>query len=233
MTKIYIDLETIPAQSEQAIFMLKEQIEEKISKLKAPGNYGEVKAAEYIAKKRAELEIGYTDLHLKTSFDGRFGEIINIGYKINDGELSMLSRKQGDPEAPMLKAFFDLLADNLILKGGSIPKVQWIGHNLIKFDLPFLFKRCVINNINPGITIPIDARHGLHAYDTALGWSGYGNYISQDNLCKTLGLKTKQGMDGSKVYQAWLDGKYDEISEYCKNDVQTVFDLYNRLNFII
>ena len=62
-------------------------------------------------------------------------------------------------------------------------------------------------------------------------WAGFGAMVSQDNLCKTLGLETKQGMDGSKVYQAWLDGKYDEIARYCESDVDTVFNLYNRLNF--
>ena len=77
----------------------------------------------------------------------------------------------------------------------------------------------------------MNAKHGYNAYDTALGWTGYGGYISQDNLCKTLGLPTKDGMDGSKVYQAWLDKKYDDIAKYCKSDVQTVIDLYNRLNF--
>ena len=38
--------------------------------------------------------------------------------------------------------------------------LKWIAHNK-DFDLKFLFKRCVINNINThGIRIPHNDRHG-------------------------------------------------------------------------
>ncbi len=231
--KIYIDLETIAAQSETAIAMIKEGINKKISNLKAPSNYGEVKAVEWVVKKAAELEVGFTEAHLKTSFDGGLGEIITIGYKIGDHETMALRRRQGESEADLLSLFFLELNNSIKLKGGSNNHLQWIGHNLIKFDLPFLFKRCVINNVIPSVDIPVNSRHGNSVFDTMYAWAGYGGMISQDNLCKTLGLPLKQGMDGSKVYQAWLDGKYDEIADYCKDDVNTVYALYNRLNFII
>ena len=62
-------------------------------------------------------------------------------------------------------------------------------------------------------------------------WAGYGNRISQDNLCKLLGLPTKPGMSGKDVWPAWQAGEYDKIAQYCKYDVDTVCELHNRLTF--
>ena len=55
--------------------------------------------------------------------------------------------------------------------------------------------------------------------------------ISQDNLCRALGLPPKDIMKGSDVYQYWKDGRYDEILEYNKEDVRTVRDIHKRMMF--
>jgi len=228
--KIFIDIETIAAQSDSAIELLRSNIEQAKAKLSPPGNYGTEAAEKWLVKKRLELNNGYEQAHLKTSFDGGLGEVITISMIINGNSYTMY--RSGDySEADLLREFIAKVEDEASRKGGSLDKIQWIGHNVIKFDLLFLYKRCVINNLKPKFDIPVNARHGFNAYDTMQGWSGYGGTVSQDNLCKTLGLSTKQGMDGSMVYQAWLDGKHDEIAEYCKSDVDTVVSLYNRLTF--
>jgi len=41
----------------------------------------------------------------------------------------------------------------------------------------------------------------------------------------------KQGMDGSKVYPAFVAGQLDQIYQYCRGDVETVRRVYRRLKF--
>lgn len=55
-------------------------------------------------------------------------------------------------------------------------------------------------------------------------------YYSFDDICRFFNIPSpKDGMDGSKVYQAWKDGKINEISEYCKRDVGALQKLYKIL----
>jgi len=229
--KVFIDIETIPAQSDVAMDLLKSNIEQAKEKLSPPSNYKAETAEKWMIKKREELDSGFEQAHLKTSFNGDLGEIITIGMII-DGNRYVVNRTKDYPEADLLRGFVFKVETAIKNKGETFKKIQWVGHNVIKFDLPFLFKRCVINGINPSFAIPNNARHGFDAYDTMSGWAGFGGHISQDNLCKILGLSTKDGMDGSKVYQVWLDEKYDDIAKYCLSDVNTVVALYERLNFL-
>ena len=57
--------------------------------------------------------------------------------------------------------------------------------------------------------------------------------MSQDNLCKALGIKGKpDDIDGSKVWDFYKAGKIDEIEDYNRDDVDKVRQIYNRINFI-
>jgi predicted PolB exonuclease-like 3'-5' exonuclease len=49
-----------------------------------------------------------------------------------------------------------------------------------------------------------------------------------DQLAKLIGGPGKVGMDGSAVWQAWLDGRIDEIGNYCETDVVNTYLVYVR-----
>ncbi len=49
-----------------------------------------------------------------------------------------------------------------------------------------------------------------------------------DALAKLCGFPGKLGMDGSQVWQAFLDGKVDEIRSYCETDVMNTWMMYCR-----
>ena len=74
-----------------------------------------------------------------------------------------------------------------------------IGHNIVDFDLPYIYKRAVINNINTyGIKIPVNARHGSQdCYDTMKQWNGWQTKAggSLDAISRVLGLDEKNGVD--------------------------------------
>jgi hypothetical protein len=54
--------------------------------------------------------------------------------------------------------------------------------------------------------------------------------VSLGKIAAYLGIDVKSnGLDGSKIYDAWLDGRQDEIAEYCKQDVDAVRSVFKIL----
>ncbi|MDP2816215.1 MAG: 3'-5' exonuclease, partial [Rectinemataceae bacterium] len=49
-----------------------------------------------------------------------------------------------------------------------------------------------------------------------------------DDLAKLMGLPGKLGMDGSAVWGAYLDGKIDDIRDYCETDVVNTYLVWCR-----
>ena len=49
-----------------------------------------------------------------------------------------------------------------------------------------------------------------------------------DELAKLMGFPGKLGMDGSAVWQAWCEGRVDEIRDYCETDVVNTYLVYVR-----
>ena len=109
----------------------------------------------------------------------------------------------------------------------------FIGHYIGGFDLKFILHRCIILGVEPPFGIPAHGRHGKDFYDTMIAWAGSKGRISQDNLCKVLGIEGKpHDIDGSKVWGFVKEGRIDEVVEYNKDDVEKNRKIYNRLNFI-
>lgn len=224
---IFIDIETIPQQPEEAS---KAAIAESIqapAQMSKPETIAAWHAGEgaYAGVKAALIEETYR----KTSFDGAKGEIISISFcndECNPITVYRDSQSAGGERQMMHLAFVKLQE---LLVG----KAPWfIGHNIGGFDLKFLFHRSVINKINPNIDFKQYGRHGAQFYDTMQAWAGYGNRISQDNLCAALGIEGKpDDIDGSKVWDFYKAGKIEQIAQYNANDVLTVRKIFNRLHF--
>jgi predicted PolB exonuclease-like 3'-5' exonuclease len=121
--------------------------------------------------------------------------------------------------------------------------VSWNGGG---FDLPVLHYRGLIH----GVVAPRYWEMGEGDYRDSRDFK-WNNYISRyharhldlmdllamyqprgaaplDQLAKLMGLPGKLGMDGSAVWQAWQDGKIDEIRDYCETDVVNTFLVYLR-----
>lgn len=159
----------------------------------------------------------------KTSFDGSKGEICVICSAIGDGEVQSFSQ-QNVTEAQMLREYWEWLGD-------MARSNQWwfVAHNA-KFDVPFLWHRSVINNVKP-LRFNPHGRHNQSHYCTMERWVGFGGRISMDNLAKALGLHGKGDMDGSVVYDTWLQDP-QKVIEYCRDDVHMLREIYNRLEFV-
>lgn len=235
---IYFDIETIPAQSDRDIAFLREEAEKEIASIKAPSNYkDEVKIAEYIAAKRSEVEASFDDRYRKTSFDGAMGQIVCISYAINDGEpFHHFSSNWKDDEAQIISSFYNDI--KLHYNPNSSQRPVFIGHNIIGFDLRFLFQRSVILGIQPPLFVPFKAKPWDDSvFDTMTAWAGVGNRVSLAKLCKVFDLDAKgteigDEIDGSKVWDFVREGRIEDVAKYCGGDVIRTRAIHKRLTFL-
>lgn len=162
----------------------------------------------------------------KTSFDGLAGQLCIIGIAVDDEAPISLA---GD-ESNMLDDFRRILTD--VVHAENMGQPTFIGHNLIDFDLPFLFHRCVMLGIEPHPTMPVmPSRYTERVYDTMTRWAGFNNRIKLDTLARALGVGGKGDIDGSMVYDYYAAGRIDELKTYCANDVEMTRVIYRRMTF--
>ena len=215
---IFIDIETIPCQ--QAGF--KDTIE-----IKPPGT---LKKAESIAEWEKETKPGLIEeAYLKTSFDGGLGQMCAIAWAVNADDVEWLYTPNNSPEAvrELLIDFFDCLTRSFT----QSDRFVWIGHNIASFDLPFLWKQCVIYNVKPPFFFPKNPKPwDQNIFDTMVQWDAK-NFVSMDKLCKILGLPGKEGISGADVWPMAQEGEWEEIGVYCARDVDRTRSLYKRMTF--
>ena len=254
MVLCMIDIETIPDQTPGA---LERYIQDAADNVKVPSGYTKALLGADLGMSEKEYKfISRDDLNAlwidrcghdkarevgehtwrKTALDGSHGSLLSVAYIVGDGETKCLYRYPSDDEAGFLRSVFDSIQADLNTK--STPEAPssalpfFVAHNS-KFDLTFLFRRAVILGVAPPFRIPWDGRHPHDYFCTSQAWAGFGNRISQDSLCAILGLEQKpDGIDGSKVYDAYLAGEHDRIKAYNCYDTETVRTLYRRLNFM-
>lgn len=155
-----------------------------------------------------------------TSFQGEFGRIFCIGYAVDDNKAECLS---GD-EKEILQKFWDL-ARNATL---------FVGHNIIEFDLRFIYKRSVIHGIKPSRDLSFARYRSDPIFDTMKEWEKWASQgASLHKLSIALGLASpkEEGIDGSKVYDYYLAGKQDEIIKYCIRDIKATREVYKKITF--
>lgn len=215
---LYLDLETIPTQRDD----FRARIAEKVC---APGN---IKKPESIAAWEAEQKPGAVlEAVAKTSFDGAYGHICCIGYAIDDQEPQAL-RIEGDvsAEKDMLAEF----AARVSHKNEMVWAPTVVGHNVASFDLRFLWQRAIVLGVRLPGWMPRDAKPwGNEVFDTMTKFAGAQGKISLDNLALALGLQGKSEIDGSMVASMWAEGRYDEISRYCLDDVRLTREIHKRM----
>lgn len=175
------------------------------------------------AKKKRHGESLRTDLDTyirNTSFSGEFGRIFCIGYACDNQPTDALA---GDEKEILIK-FWELAKDAHL----------FIGHNVMEFDLRFIYKRSIINGIKPSRELNFARYRSDPIYDTMKEWEKWGaNGTSLHRLSIALGIASpkEEGIDGSKVYDYFLAGKGDEIIEYCKRDVEATRSVYKKMTF--
>lgn len=228
--QVFIDIETIPSQQPDAKAHVQATIKPPATLKKA-----ESIAAWWDSESAAAVEEAYR----KQSFDALHGEVISIACVGPDAQEWVVCRKQGESEAELLTAFGQVVRGWLQAQSETGPDGRtwpvgepwFIGHNAA-FDLGFVWRRCAVLGVRLPFKLPSpSARAGQHYGCTMLAWAGFGKTVSLDALCKAMGIPTsKDDLDGSMVYDAWLAGEYDRIATYNLKDTAATAEVWHRLN---
>jgi hypothetical protein len=109
---------------------------------------------------------------------------------------------------------------------------ELVGHNVIGFDLPFIFQRCLANNIPARPFVNLADFHVRGVFDTMHHWwLGAKRPVSLDDIAWALGIESSKTaeVEGSKVFDLYAAGKLAEIREYNLNDVRATRKVYERM----
>lgn len=201
--RLYLDIETRPDARDGAY-------ERALERVKAPANYKDpAKIAAYV---HAQAE----DAYARTSLDGAYGEVLCIGWAIDDGPVTVT---HDDDERELLAAFWAEL-------DAALPDLVdpiWVGHNIRDFDLRFLWQRCVVRGVLPSRRIPYDASvYDTILLDTMLLWTGSPRErVSLNTILQALDIPAPD-VGGGDVWPMLQAGELQKILDYCAYDVSTV-----------
>lgn len=210
---IHVDIETIPDG---------EKIDP--STLTPPGN---ITKQESISKWYAETAPKLAeDKYLHRSLDSMQGQILCVGWAINDEPARCIIQEGVQTEEDVLRTFQEVVKE---VQGQWNETVQWVGWNNETFDIPYIWRRSIKYNLN-SLRNSINRTRGRNnIIDLMRVWGAdFKDFVSMENAAKFLGLEGK-GMDGSMVYGLYLEGKTAEIADYCKHDVELTREIYRRI----
>lgn len=200
--KLFLDIETLPASGKDAP-LIKQFYEESRAK-----RYPDL------------MKTSFETFLRNTSFSGEFGRILCIGYACDNKPAEAFHGE----EKEILERFWELAKEATL----------FIGHNVMEFDLRFIYKRSVINGVKPSRNLNFARYKSDPIFDTMKEWEKWASQgCSLHKLSLALGISSpkEEGIDGSKVYDYYLEGKTEEIIEYCKRDVEATRKVYKKMTF--
>lgn len=162
---------------------------------------------------------------------------ISVGYFIKEEQQKMRVKSfYGDDEKKILTEFLQTVTKIESFNN----KWCFAGHNIKEFDIPFICRRLLVNNMR--IPVFLDFQNmkpwETNIVDTFQYWrfGDYKNYTSLKLLAAALGLPSpKDDIDGSMVGELFHQGSEEErainmkrIATYCQKDVVTTANIILR-----
>lgn len=231
MNKLFLDIETIPADTEDermktALTVLYDRKIEKRAKRK---ELSENVVYEVEARQKSE-GLRFEDFLRGTSFDGSFGRVLCICLAVNDDPVKCYCNPLD--ERKTIEQFWKVAGQCDL----------FVGHNVLDFDLRFIWQRSIVLGVRPTWQdtdkksrryLSFGRYSGRPVFDTMHEWVKWGrDSIGLEHVALSLGLPTPKGdIDGSKVWDYYREGKIKEICEYCTRDVETTRMVYKRMVF--
>ena len=154
---------------------------------------------------------------------------------VSEREIKICSLKGEEKE--IVRQFF---------KGLEKYQPQLVSWNGKRFDLPVLHYRCLLHRVAaPSYWEIGDIKTNFryNNYFNRYHWrhldlmdvlAGYDSYAAAplDKIAKLIGAPGKSGIDGSRVWDFYLQGKHEEIVNYCEADVVNTYLVYLRFQLI-
>ena len=156
------------------------------------------------------------------SLDPNYSKIICASLKLDNDEIKVF---YGDNEAEILENAWKIIKEN---------KAIIVTHNGYKFDIPFLVIRSCVNNISIPIIINTSPWSMLNSnhFDTMLFFSGFGSFINPnlEILAKLNNIHhDNEKILGSDIERFYKQKDWDKISSKCKQDVEVLEKVFNKL----
>ena len=212
---LFIDIETVPLEN-------------------AFNDLNEAMQAEWQHKfqfiKHNEAETFENSFRQKAGVYAEFAKIICISvgrFKWVEGEKYFSVKSfYGDDEKNLLQEFSELISQQHTFK-------FICGHNIKEFDVPFIARRMIINQIELPPLFDIGGKKSFevdYLIDTLHYWKfgDYKSYTSLALLTAVMNIPTPKsdisGKDVARVY--YEENNLKRIEKYCKQDVVAVAQLF-------
>jgi predicted PolB exonuclease-like 3'-5' exonuclease len=166
----------------------------------------------------------------KAGLQAEFGQVVCISFGrvkfdgLGEPHAQIVSVYDGN-EAQILEKAFAIM-ENFTKRGAVL-----LGHNVKRFDIPFLCKRGFINKISlPNCLQVWDKKPWEIAIrDTSELWS-FGawqeGFCSLDLLTAVLGVPSpKEELKGNEVHKTYYAGGIEKIADYCNRDVAALIKI--------
>lgn len=213
---LFLDIETVPLEENF------HSLDEEMKKL-------------WESKTQYQRRDEYTpeDFYDRAGIWAEFGKIvcISVGYFTLKSDIRhfRVTSFFGE-EIKLLKDFNNLIGNHF-----SGPQHLLCGHNAKEFDIPFLARRMIINQIQIPDKLNLFGKKPweIPHLDTLELWKfgDYKHFTSLKLLTKILGIPSSKGdIDGSQVgYVYHVEKDIDRIVTYCEKDTIAVAQVFLRL----
>ena len=172
------------------------------------------------------------DFYDRAGIWAEFGKIVCIsaGFFINKGDIrNFRVTSFFGTEKKILTDFSNLLDNHF-----NQPQHALCGHNAKEFDIPFIARRMIINQIAIPQKLNLFGKKPweIPHLDTLELWKfgDFKNFTSLKLLTKILGIPSPKGdIDGSQVANVYyIEKDIDRIINYCEKDVIAVAQIFLR-----
>ena len=197
-----------------------------------------IKKAESIRLYEPEKQdLNDADMYLKcASIYPEFGKIntISIGQvKFDEIGIPMTANIRsfyGDVEKEFLGEFLKIMSAIF----AKSPSIQLVGHNIKKFDMPWIVKRALINGIIPPTQFHFQKQKPWEncLLDTLEIWKFGGmNGASLDLICGVFDIPSpKDAMKNTEVSENYWAGKLEQIKDYCEGDILATMNVMLKMS---
>lgn len=180
-----------------------------------------------------EIAASYVD---KAAIFAEFGKIVCISvgavYRDKDKRLKIRLKSFANRDEKVLLEEFNAMLDQYY----GDTRTQFVcGHNIKEFDVPYLCRRMIVNQMSLPKMLQIVGKKPWetgHLLDTMALWKfgDFKAYTSLKLLAGVLGFPTpKDDIDGSEVGRVfWEEDDLDRIAVYCEKDVLATAQLFFR-----
>lgn len=238
-TIIAFDIETAPITDEAAIDRMR-------ANLKPPGNYKKQDSIDewYRTQGAQALE----EQVARTALDGMRGDVIAVGWiavrVYQNGSVERLPirlhvRARTDTVKPFLSGVLEEITTDALAKpphlvDAHMTGLVFAGHNIVGFDLPFLWQQAVRHDVPwprlmPHLPSPWDGR----VLDTMTALVGARNTVSLADACAACGVVFEDDTPSAQVPVKWAAGDYVAVEEHLRNDVRATLGLALRIRNVL